>query len=857
MDERRLPFGANSPLSWVERSDDPMIAWDAQHRLRDVNRAAVRLWGIAKIDAIGRPVGDLVSKGLETVPGQSDVGERQVVIEHFGGYCTWTTMKVEQANFGVETLTLATIPKTSAEQIVEGRTQILSLIASSTDRAIIITDEQRRIIYTNDAFVRLFGYESRSVSGLQPFAFLAGPQTDPQIVERLAHDRVRRDGFEEHILLYDKDGGEVWVSAAINSIFDGDGAMTHSVAILWNVTEEKWLQILQRDVLEALARDRPLEDVAELVCERVEAVAPDVICSILRVDQEKRLRPFGGSSLPENYSKALDGLPIGPMVGSCGTAAYRGEPVLVEDIANDPLWADYRDLPLPLGLLACWSSPIKLEDGSVAGTFAFYFREKKAPSRWHKRLVDACVHLCVLAIERHEAKLRIAQLAYYDSLTGLPNRTMLRDKIKTMMKCAAQKTQEAAFLFIDVDHFKDVNDTLGHTAGDGVLVQIARRLRGVLGPQDVAGRLGGDEFVVLLSNCDAKKAAATAKRIVDVVAEPIHVNGSAIYPSISIGISLYPVDGSDAEKLLSRADAAMYEAKKRGRRATRFFSPEMNRLAQERLTLVAALRQGVTTGGLQLQFQPQINFATKRLHGVEALARWRHAAYGEVSPARFIALAEENGMIDVISEWVVGEACSQLADWRERNLDIPRISINLSPLNFRNPELPGLIAAALKRHGLPGEMLTLEITEGVMMDHSAVTAASLAAIQAMDVRLALDDFGTGYSSLSSIVRLPVAELKIDQTFIAEIDGGHSARTVVSAVIQIGKSLGLTVVAEGVESDQQMQFLQSKGCDVGQGFWFAPALDAAALEHWLTRLAPTGAGRPGAGSHQVQSHRPLS
>ena len=611
-------------------------------------------------------------------------------------------------------------------------------------------------------------------------------------------------------------------------LLDAAGRLRNTTVVIANITKAKQLQVLQRDVLEAVANDIPLKEVMQLICGRVEALAPRIACSILAIDDNGRLRGLAAPSLPREMTDAFDGLEIGPEVGSCGTAAFRGTPVVVTDIASDPLWAKYRDVVLPHGLKSCWSSPIKLRDGRVAGTFAFYAAEKRGPSAWHEQLVEACLHLCMLAFERHFANERITQLAYSDALTGLPNRTRLRALIRERI---TGSDSQGAFLFLDIDRFKDVNDTLGHMVGDRLLVEIARRITTQLGPDDVVSRYGGDEFVILAQNCDRERAAELAGHIIEQLLAPVAVESMLLPVSASIGISIYPDDGRDEDALFKYADTAMYQAKAANGGTFRFFRPDMNGMAQERLVLGAALREAVLKHQLRLAYQPQLDCRSGQMRGVEALARWTHPMFGDVSPARFIALAEECGLIESIGQWALNEACGQLASWHEMGLAVPSVSVNLSAVHFRNSALTELISDTLKMHGLAPQMLTIEITEGVIMDDNPVAIETAKAIHGLGVRLSLDDFGTGYSSLSYLARLPIDELKIDRSFISGIDTDKNAQAVVTAVVKIGQSLGLTVVAEGVEQRSQQRFLQALDCDVVQGFLISRALSAEDFEKW--------------------------
>jgi c-di-GMP-specific phosphodiesterase len=841
-------------IAALEQSIDAVVIIDGGNEVSFFNAAAERLWGRDRADVLGQNVRMLVPETVRphhdgyvdaNRAGGSDklVGTIvEVPIHRPDGTRRVGSLSLSRIRAGGQIHYAAFVKDVTDEVRRREDLYLLSLVANETDRVVLITDEHQKVVYCNAAFTQLFGYERDEVIGRVPVALLAGRHSDPEVVRQLNKVARNQHGLTLETISYGKDGREIWISVTVNPVFGADGAFRHAVSVVANVTETRQTQVLQQTVLEAVAKDQTLPEIAALICRQVEAIAPGVVCSVLRVDLDGIIHPLACPSLPEHYSQALEGLPIGPSTGSCGTAAWRAEPVVVEDIATDPLWAPYKDLALPLGLVACWSTPIKLKDGRVAGTFAFYFREKRAPSAWHERLVESCVHLCALAIERHEEKAHIAQLAYFDTLTGLPNRTRLGGEIDECIARAANENRPMAVLFLDVDNFKDVNDTLGHSAGDALLVEIARRLQKQLRTGDVVSRLGGDEFVVILNDCEAANASAVADRILAALAQPIEIDAMALPVSASIGISLFPEDGRDREALLKHADTAMYEAKSAGRGTHRFFSPEMNRIAQERLLMGAALSESLALGLLELHYQPQIEADSDAIHGVEALARWRHPAFGEVSPARFIAVAEECGLIEGIGEWALREACRQMAEWRRRGVEIPTVSVNLSPLHFRNRRLPDLIAEATASAGLPASALTVEITEGVMMDDCPSTAATIEQVAGLGVRLSLDDFGTGYSSLASISTLPIEEIKLDRSFVSDLGADKNARAVASAVVRIGRSLGLTVVAEGVETEAQRRFLQGLRCHVLQGYLFAPAMRVAELETWLAARSGGTASR---------------
>jgi diguanylate cyclase (GGDEF)-like protein/PAS domain S-box-containing protein len=719
-------------------------------------------------------------------------------------------------------------------EIVFDRQALIELAINESNSAVYVTDAEANIIFVNKTFTSMLGYEPGDVQGRRAREVLGSSHYTEQDYARLWADLSRGRSVQEEVRTRDKSGREVWLTLILRPVFNTDGSFRHLVGVLENTTESRQIQSLQRDVLEAIAQEVPIAEVMATICERVEVMFPEVVCSILAVDHDKRLHPLAAPSLPEHYNRAIDGIPAGPLAGSCGTAAWSGEPVNVEDIETDPLWADYKAMILPLGLHACWSSPIKLKTGRVAGTFAFYFREKRGPNSWHEQVVRACVQLCMVALERNEATESIARLAYYDPLTGLPNRLKLKME---MERCFDNATApEAALIFLDIDHFKDVNDTLGHSVGDGFLKQIAERLRGVVWEEDIIARHGGDEFVIMLAGANGPRARGVAEALLEAISQPVEVDGVSLPASASIGISLCPADGQDTATLLRNADTAMYCAKREGRGTYRFFDSEMNRKAQDRLLLAALLRDAIATNQLRLAYQPQIDARTGEVAGVEALTRWHHPALGAIPPSRFIPLAEDCGLIEAIGEFCVAEACSQLKRWDATGYGVPHLSVNISPIHFRNPGFPEMIGAALATTGIDPVRLTIEITESVMMDASPIAAANAAALREMGVIISMDDFGTGYSSLSHLARLPVSELKIDRSFMANLEDNEAVQALVTAVIRIGESLGLRVVAEGVETVPQRRFLEALGCDVLQGYLFGEAMPPAVLAQWLDRRA---------------------
>jgi diguanylate cyclase (GGDEF)-like protein len=416
--------------------------------------------------------------------------------------------------------------------------------------------------------------------------------------------------------------------------------------------------------------------------------------------------------------------------------------------------------------------------------------------------------------------LQIVHTAEHDSLTGLPNRVLLTDRVGQALAFAARHKGKAAVLFLDLDGFKRVNDSLGHSTGDKLLRSVADRLESCVRAGDTVSRQGGDEFVVLLSEVDKPEAAAViAKRMLEAVKEPHAIEGEILHITTSIGLSIFPEDGLTADILIKNADTAMYQAKEMGRQSYRFFTATMNERAVERQALEEGLRLALQRGEMALHYQPKINLQSGEVCGAEALLRWTHPVRGQVSPATFIPIAEESGLIRSIGDWVLREACRQAQAWVEAGLTLGTIAVNVSAGQFLDQQFPDRLLGILEETGLDPSLLELEITESVLMKRIESTAFTLQAIREKGVRISIDDFGTGYSCLSYLQKFPVDILKIDQSFVHKIGEGNQG-VLVAAIIDMARALKLRVIAEGVETPGQLEFLVQLACDEGQGYYFS-------------------------------------
>ena len=429
--------------------------------------------------------------------------------------------------------------------------------------------------------------------------------------------------------------------------------------------------------------------------------------------------------------------------------------------------------------------------------------------------------------------LELSHLAQHDFLTDLPNRVLLNDRITQAISYAARYSKELAVMFIDLDDFKRINDSLGHTSGDKLLQSVANRLVACVRRSDTVSRLGGDEFVVLLSQVEhAEDATFISKKILSSLAEPFSVDHKYLDISASIGVSTYPDDGQDAESLLHKADTAMYAAKKLGRNNCQFFKPEMQARVLERQSLEGSLRHALSRNEFRLHYQPKIDLVTGEITGVEALLRWQHPTRGMIQPLQFVSIAEESGLIVSIGQWVLLHACRQARAWMDAGLPPVRMAVNVSAAEFMAKDFLSGVRATLISTGVDPHNLELELTETVLMRDAESAVRILHALKAIGVQLAVDDFGIGYSSFSYLQRFPLDALKIDRTFINEISAAGEGATILSAMIDIGLSLKHRVIAEGVETAEQLHFLQKKGCSEGQGYFFCHPVIAEKFAEFL-------------------------
>ena len=551
---------------------------------------------------------------------------------------------------------------------------------------------------------------------------------------------------------------------------------------------------------------------------------------VLEEDRVEALCWHFGSSCGIEHSRPFPGDSAGAALSAL--AIRNNEDMVVNDLENDAR-IGARDAAATGGASAFAALPIRTGEKAVAA-FVIHAGERNFFDEDELRLLTNVTGNISFALDYIDKEEQLRYLAYSDALTGLANRALLGDRLQQTLALSHRYGESAAVILLDLDNFKSVNDNLGHSAGDELLRAIAKRLKASVNEGDTVARYAGDEFVLVLLRCGgAEVVQRRVPELREAISQPVIVGGRELSVTCSVGVSLCPQHGSDADTLLRNANLAMYSAKEAGRNTAHVYTEDLNAPVSERFSLETGLRRALEREELYLQYQPQIDLRTRRIVGLEALVRWRNAELGQVSPARFIPIAEESGLIQPIGEWILRSACVQGKAWERAGCAI-KVAVNFSVLQFRQKNLVETISSILRDTGLPAECLELELTESAVMNSSDTITATMTALRQMGVQFSIDDFGTGYSSLLYLKRFPASRLKIDQSFVQGLGESADDASIVLAVISLAHNLSLRVVAEGVESEEQMRFLEAHGCDEAQGYYFGKAVDADRVPALLQR-----------------------
>jgi len=714
--------------------------------------------------------------------------------------------------------------KRAEQALRESETWFRSLVQHASD-IVTVFDVEGILSYVSPS-VRTMGYEPSELVGTQ-VALLLHPD-DALAVGEFITRQIMSGGRPTPIDYRARHADGTWryLQGIATSLLD-EPTVNGIVVNARDITDRKRAEKLlegQSTVLEMVARGEPLEETLEAIARMVEGHASSARCAIVVHGADERSPRFAvAPSLPVGWAApdALADLGVG----------------------RSALAGDRHDDSESSGSVG-WSSPIVASaSGRVLGAVALVPDAKRFPSAEEQRVAEASANLAAIALERSEAAERLSYQARHDPLTGLANRSLFLHHLESLLRTPNREGQ-VAVLFLDLDHFKDINDGLGHQIGDRVLVALARRLEGALRSGDTLARFGGDEFVILCTVESPQHAQLVADRLLNRIRRPYSVEGDEVVLSASIGIAVADGLGDDArpephdglvrdaaDALLRDADVAMYRAKERGRARVEVFDHALRAGLLARLETEAALRHALDRKELELQYQPVVALSDRRIIGVEALLRWRRPGHGIVLPADFIPSAEQSGFVVPVGEWVIGEACRQAAAWNAGNTSSRpvTVAINLSGRQLIQPKLVATVERALDGAGTEPGSLCLEITESVFLDDLASTLVVLDQLRELGVRLVLDDFGTGYSSFEYLRRLPVDGLKLDRSFVSGLGTSRVDSSIVRAVVDMAHALDLVVAAEGVEREEQLEELLTLGCDYGQGFLFASPQPAEALD----------------------------
>lgn len=827
----------------------------------------------------------------------------------------------------------------------------------------------KREVFFSKTWKEMLGYSEEDVgNGLEEWEKRVHPEDKPQVLKVLqAHLEGKTPVYiSEHRLLC-KTGGYKWIlDRGLTVSRDATGTPLRLIGLHTDITERKLQEEnknLRNRILEMLASGESMEATLLAIITGIEKIYPEMLCSILLLDHDRtRLINGVSPSLPNFFNNAVNGLEIGVGRGSCGTAAFTGERVIVEDISTHPYWTTFKNLTERAGLGACWSQPILSSNHEVIGTFAIYHRNPHTPTPADIKVIEESAQLASIAISKNaaeydqriaatafetskgmmitdsrnvilrvnnaftditgyspqdvigktpkmlssghhdkgfyklmwtalkkngtwegevwdkrkngeiypqyltintvkddkgeisnyvasiedisaskEASEKIHNLAFYDALTQLPNRRLLMDRLEHALATSARSNKIGALLLLDIDQFKTLNETLGYDVGNLLLKEVADRLVKCVPEGDTVARIGGDEFVVLLEGLSHKPDEAASEtelignKILSSLSYIYQLSANAHHSTVSIGATLFHNHDEAEDELLKQADIAMYQAKNSGRNALRFFDPKMQEAISARADLEAELRKAIEQKQFQLYYQVQINNAEQPT-GAEALIRWTHPERGMISPFHFIPLAEETGMILDIGDWVLDTACAQLKAWQKNSLTREfTLSVNVSAKQFNQADFVERVKTVITHHAIAPAFLKLELTESMLLDDVETMISKMIALRKIGIGFELDDFGTGYSSLQYLKKLPLNQLKIDQSFVRDLTSDENDQVIIRTIINTAHSLNLKVIAEGVETEEQLKFLRNEGCNHYQGYFFGKPVPINEFESALQQV----------------------
>lgn len=690
-----------------------------------------------------------------------------------------------------------------------------------------LKDKESRFLTVNQAFLHACGASSLDqVIGKTDADFWTPDLADSYRAQDKAVMLSREPKTLDAII--EVKGNRLWFEAYKSPVIVGD-KVVGTVGFARDISNRRRMSNYEQfrsRMLELVVREDDLQVILDQIIGGIEQLNPSMFCLIaLLTENGKQLTIASALSLPEGFINTFEGMKIGMGAGSIGTAAFTKQRVIVEDVMTHPYWSKNREVAQKYGIGSSWAEPIIGAKGNILGAFGIYHHEAHAPDDYDMTLIEQSARLISIALERSESISKIAHLAYYDDVTGLPNRRFLFEQLKRSMAMNLESGTHSALMYLDLDQFKTVNDSRGHDVGDLLLNEVANRLKSNLHAADTIARVGGDEFVVLVEHLSselieaAKQVEVVADRILKVLNKPYTIAKQKHHSSASVGITLFGQQKIDAEDVLQQSDIAMFQAKKAGRNTFRFFDPKMQANITALVGLETELRKAINESQLKLYYQVQVDHLGQPF-GAEALIRWIHPERGMVSPGEFIPLAEESGLIIPIGAWVLDTACAQIKSWQsDPNTRELTLSVNISAKQFRQADFVQQVKTSIQKHGIDPMYLRLELTESMLLENVEETVEYMNALGQVGVQFSLDDFGTGYSSLQYLKRLPLYQLKIDQSFVRDIVTDSHDRTIVRTIIAMAQSMYIGVIAEGVETHEQRELLLTNGCRRYQGYFF--------------------------------------
>ncbi len=720
----------------------------------------------------------------------------------------------------------------SANHLSASENRYETLLEGAND-AILLWNRDNVYVDCNQAAVALFGVSDkqqiigRKVGDFSPPEQPSLPSSSPQSRQRRIDAALR--GEPQHF---------EWVTWRHGKLCSSDVTLSRAeinneplvLAVFHDISLRKHAQALQKGqnrILHMIAAGEDLNAILTEIVLFVQQHAPHACCAILLLEEAQSHFSYAIGPSIMQQTNAIKGMPVAIGNGCCSETVLSRCPVIIEDFRGSPEMIGLQQWTGPLDFASSGSWPIMGKRGQLLGAFTILYGRRQTPDADDMQLVGISTDLAGIAIESRKAEERILHLAHYDELTGLPNRFLFIQHLDKALAHAERQHNTIAVLFLDLDRFKNINDTFGHEAGDRVLRASAARMQQALREQDTIARVGGDEFLALVEDYrDPHKLGEIAQRLLTEAAAPFEINGHEYQLSVSIGIATYPDDGLDAQTLLKNADIAMYRAKTTGKNNYQFYSAEMNIHSVERAALEARLRKAIEQREFVVYYQPKVDVESGRIVGAEALVRWQHPERGLLFPGEFITLAEEAGLIGALGMLVLDIACRDIADFERNGQTFGRVAINLSAAQFSQADLLQQVRKTVAAWQVSPSSLEFEITESMVMFNREQAILLMDGIRDLGCTLSIDDFGTGYSSLAYLQRFPVNSVKIDKSFINDIPHGANDSAIVQTIIAMAHSLGLEVTAEGVETAIQLQTLQQLGCDMFQGFYFSKAVPVA-------------------------------